>query len=153
MPPLTALEARQTILADLAAAVDQLALALACLSEAHEQLDDESAERLEDALFRPVQKAYGRGKRTYTDFAARCEIDARKLDSPSGGVTSQTVREFVTRAVGAAGDADRGIAELQDSMLPIESGDAELRAGLADVRDQLDGLPAAAVRFLRVLGR
>jgi hypothetical protein len=38
-------------------------------------------------------------------------------------------------------------------MLPIESGDAELRAGLAEVRELLDELPGAARRFLRILGR
>ena len=100
-----------------------------------------------------MQKAYGRGKRTYTGFAARFGLPAREIDSPTGGVSSQGVREFVTRAVGAAGDADRQITELQDSMLPIESGDAELRAGLSETRELLDGLPATAVLFLRTLGR
>jgi hypothetical protein len=100
-----------------------------------------------------VQRAYGRGKRTYTGFAGRFGLAVREIDSPTGGVSSQGVREFVTRAVGAAGDADRQITELQDSMLPIESGDAELRAGLSEVRELLDGLPAAAVVFLRTLGR
>jgi hypothetical protein len=150
---ITTLEARRQILDDLATAIDQLALSLACLGEAHELLDDDSAERLEAELFRPVQRAYGRGKRTYTGFASRVGLEARDIDSPSGGVSADGVREYVTRAVGAAGDADRKIAELQDSMLPIESGDAELRAGLSETRELLDGLPAAAVGFLRTLGR
>ena len=38
-------------------------------------------------------------------------------------------------------------------MLPIESGDAELRAGLVEVRELLDGLPGTARRFLGILGR
>jgi len=38
-------------------------------------------------------------------------------------------------------------------MLPIESGDAELRAGLSDVRELLDPVPAVARQFLRTLGR
>jgi hypothetical protein len=149
----TALEARQQILDDLAASADQLALALACLGEAHELLDDESAERLEAELFRPVQKSFGVGKRTYAGFAARCGLAVREIDTPLGGVSSQGVKSFVQRAVAAAGEADRGIAELQDSMLPIESGDAELRAGLAEARELLDGLPTAAAVFLRTLGR
>ena len=100
-----------------------------------------------------MQKAYGRGKRTYVGFGWRFGLAVREIDSPTGGVSSQGVREFVTRAVGAAGDADRQIVELQDSMLPIESGDAELRSGLSEVRELLDGLPAVAVGFLRTLGR
>jgi hypothetical protein len=38
-------------------------------------------------------------------------------------------------------------------MLPIEAGDAELRTGLAEVRDLLDDLPTRARAFLRTLGR
>jgi hypothetical protein len=38
-------------------------------------------------------------------------------------------------------------------MLPIESGDAELRTGLSDVRELLDRVPASARQFLRTLGR
>lgn len=150
---ITALEARRQILDDLATALDQLALALACLSEAHELLDDATAERLEAELFRPVQKAYGRSKRTHARFAQRCGLGVREFDSPSPGLSSQGVKAFVERAVAASSDADRRIAELQDSMLPIESGDAELRAGLAEVRELLDELPGTARQFLRILGR
>ena len=61
-------------------------------------------------------------------------------------------RAPVGRAEAAAG-GDRRIAELQDSMLPIESGDGELRAGLAEVRELLKQVPGAAREFLRTLGR
>jgi hypothetical protein len=63
------------------------------------------------------------------------------------------VKVFVEQAVMAAGEADRRIAELQDSMLPVESGDAELRAGLGEVRELLREVPVAARQFLRALGR
>jgi hypothetical protein len=63
------------------------------------------------------------------------------------------VNAFVERAATASADADRRIAELQDSMLPIESGDAELRTGLSEVRELLDEIPGAARQFLRTLGR
>ena len=116
-------------------------------------LDDLTAERLEDELFRPLQKAYGRGKRTLTGFAQRCGLDARELDSPSPGLRSQGVKSLIERAVAATGEADRQIAELQDSMLPIESGDSELRAGLTEVRELLGELPGTARQFLRTLGR
>jgi hypothetical protein len=49
--------------------------------------------------------------------------------------------------------ADRTLAGLQDSMLPVEAGDEELRAGLKAVREPLGGLPGNARAFLRVLGR
>ena len=49
--------------------------------------------------------------------------------------------------------ANRQIADLQDSMLPIEFGDPELRTGLAEVRTLLDQLPGTAREFLRTLGR
>lgn len=60
---------------------------------------------------------------------------------------------FVERAVDASEAADRKLGELQDSMLPIEAGDPELRADLGEVRELLAPVPNAARAFLRVLGR
>jgi len=150
---ITALEARGQILDDLAEALDQLALAIGYLTEAHELLDDDSAERLEAELFRPVQKAFGRSKRTYAGFAQRFELGVREIVEATPGRSSQGVKAFVEQAVVASSTADQMIAGLQDSMLPIESGDPELRAGLAEVRELLDGVPGTARRFLGVLGR
>jgi hypothetical protein len=150
---ITALEAKTQILDDLAGAIDQVALALACLGEAYEQLDVGTADRLEAELFRPAQRAYGRGQRTHARFAERVGLPTREFESPSPGLSSQGVKAFVQRAVIAAADADRRIAELQDSMLPIESGDAELRTGLNEVRGLLGEIPGPAGRFLRTLGR
>ena len=64
-------QARVELLDEVGDATDDLAEALAALGEAFEALDDYNADRLEEELFRPVQAAYGRGKRTYTEFAAR----------------------------------------------------------------------------------
>lgn len=150
---ITAREARERILEELGAAVDGTAFAVACLGAAYEQLSVMAADRLEAELYRPVQKAYGRGKRTHDQFAERCGLPGREFDSPSAGRPSQGVKAFVEGALHAAAAADHRIAELQDSMLPIESGDAELRAGLAEVRDLLGELPGAARDFLRTLGR
>jgi hypothetical protein len=60
---------------------------------------------------------------------------------------------LIERAVSAAGEADQSIAELQDSMLPIEVGDAELRAGLTAVRELLGGVPGKARQLERTVGR
>jgi hypothetical protein len=151
--PRTALEDRQQILADLAIAVDQIALATACLGEAYEQLDVSTADRLEEDLFRPAQKALGRAKRTYSQFAGRVGLPERAFESPSPGLPSQGVKRFVERAAQASGHAGETVASLQDSMLPIEAGDADLRAGLAEIRELADEVPARAPAFLRTLGR
>ncbi len=146
-------EARGRILADLASVIAQLGFGTACLGEAYEQLDDATADRLEDTLFRPLQRAYGRAKRTQSGFANRFGLEATALAPASPGLASQGAKVFVTRAATAAAEADQRVAELQDSMLPIEAGDAELRAGLAEVRELLSGVPAAASAFLRTFGR
>jgi hypothetical protein len=146
-------EARRQILDDLAAGLDQLGLAVACLSEAFEQLAVDAGDQLEANLYRPVQRAYGRGKRTHAQFAERVGMPGDTFEPPSPGVSSQGVKVLVERAATAVEDADRRIAELQDSMLPIEAGDGELRAGLSEVRELLEKVPTAARQFLRTLGR
>lgn len=149
----TTLEAREEILARLSVAIERASLATACLGQAFELLDDASAERLEDALFRPVQRAYGRAKRTQTGFAERIGLPAPGAESPSAGLPSQGAKVLVERAAVAAAEADLVVADLQDSMLPIEAGDAELRAALAEVRELLAEVPAAAREFQRTFGR
>lgn len=151
--PITTRESRERILGDLAAAGDQLALASACLSEAYELLTVAPADRLEAELFAPVQRAFGRCKRTASQFAERTGMETVAAEPQMAGRPSQGVRSFVDRAVAASGEADLILAELQDSMLPIEAGDAELRSGLAEVRGLLSGLPTKAREFIRTLGR
>ena len=150
---MTMVEARQQILDDLAAALDQLGLAVAVLSEAFEQLAVDAADRLDAELYRPVQKAYGRGKRTHAQFAQRVGLGTDTFEPPSAGTSSKETRELIQKMAAALADADRRVAELQDSMLPIEAGDAELRAGLGEVRELLKPVPRAAALFLRGLGR
>jgi hypothetical protein len=149
----TTLEAREEILAKLAVATDQIALATACLGQAYELLDDASAERLESELFRPVQRAYGRAQRVHAQFAQRVGLPARQFAPLAAGVPSQGVKRFVERAAETATLADATLADLQDSMLPIEAGDAELRSGLAEIRELLDGVPSRVRGFLRTFGR
>ena len=45
--------------------------------------------------------------------------------------------------------ADAKLAALQDSLMPIEVGDADLRAGLTEVRQLIDGLSQHARSFVR----
>ena len=141
------------MLSDLAVAVDQIADALARLGEAYEQLDEQHADTLEEQLFRPVQSAYGRAKRTHSEFAARSGLKGRTFAPHSPGPQSQSVQQLIEHAADAAHDADQSIAELQDSMLPVEVGDPELRAGLSQVRETLAAVPARARALVRTVGR
>ena len=146
-------EARQELLDDVAAATDDLGAALAALGEAYEHLDDASGDRLEEALFRPVQVAYGRAKRTHAEFAQRVGIPGRTFVQPTPGHPSQGVKGFIETAVSATTRADSRLGELQDSLRPVDVGDAELRAGLSEVRRLIDGVPARARDLTRVIGR
>jgi hypothetical protein len=149
----TTAEGREQVLSDLAVAIEHIADAIACLGEAYEQLDEQHGDVLEEQLFRPVQSAYGRAKRTYAEFASRTQLRSRTFGAHSPGAQSQTVRELIERAGDAAYDADQAIADLQDSMLPVEVGDPELRAGLSQVRETLSAVPARARGLVRTVGR
>jgi hypothetical protein len=149
----TVAEGRQRILDDLKGAIKQLAIALASLGAAYERLDEQRADDLEQQLFRPVQLAYGRAQRTHSEFAARSDLPAATFAAASSGVESQDARALLDRAAVAARQADEEIAALQDSMLPVEVGDPELRASLSEVRSLIDPVPALAGRFVRLVGR
>jgi hypothetical protein len=69
------------------------------------------------------------------------------------GAPSRRVKGFLDDAVEAIHKADGTLATLQDSMLPVEVGDAELRAGLEEVRTLLSALPGRAREIVRTFGR
>lgn len=146
-------EARQEMLDTLGEAIDEIASAIAALGEAYEQLGTVPADRLEEELFQPVQAAYGRAKRTHAGFAQRHGLPERTFAPANQGLPSTGVRGFLDSAVESVADADAVLADLQDSMMPVEVGDAELRAGLAEVRELLGGVRAHAREFVRTLGR
>ena len=146
-------EARQELLDELGKAIDHIASALAALAEAYEQLGTRPADRLEEELFGPVQAAYGRAKRTHAGFARRHDLPDRAFDPAPPGLPSTGVRGFVDSAVASVAEADAVLTELQDSMMPVEVGDPELRAGLAEVRDLLGDVRVRAREFIRTLGR
>jgi hypothetical protein len=149
----TTAQGRQRLLDSLAEAADEIGFALAALGEAYEQLDEHAGERLEAELFRPVQAAYGRVQRTHAEFASRYGLPSRTFESQSPGAASSGARGFLESAVEAGGRADNALAALQDSMLPVEVGDAELRAGISEVRELLGGLRGSARELVRTLGR
>lgn len=151
--PYTTADARRQLLDTMAEAADELGIALASLSEAYEQLDELGGDALEEQLFRPVQMAYGRCKRAHAAFAERHGLPARPFEPAVAGAPSKGVKGFLESAVQAVGNADRVLATLQDSMLPVEVGDAELRADLEQVRSLLDGVSGRAQQIVRTFGR
>jgi hypothetical protein len=149
----TTAEGRERILDDLAQATAQIELALSYLSDAYELVDENVGDRLEEQLFAPVQAAVARGKRTHTEFARRVGMTASPSGAPTGGHRPHGARDLIEAAADAVEQADHWIAELQDSMLPVEVGDPELRAGLSDARSLLSPVPGAARELVRTLGR
>ncbi len=146
-------EARQQLLDDLAVAIESLGDALAALGAAYEVLDEQTADRMEEQLFRPVQQAYGRAQRTHSAFAERYGLPLRTFPPGKSGLVSQTARALLVRAVEGVDEADEALVELQDSMMPVEVGDPELRAGLAAVRGLVEDVRGRAREVLRTLGR
>jgi hypothetical protein len=146
-------EARQDLLDTLGEAIEEIAGALAALGDAYEQLGTAPADRLEEELFRPVQSAYGRAKATHAGFAQRHGLPTRTFMPATPGLPSTGVRGFIDSAVDSVDEADAVLTELQDSMMPVEVGDPELRAGLAEVRELLGDVRGRAREFTRTLGR
>jgi hypothetical protein len=149
----TTADARQQLLDTIAEAADKLGVALAALSEAYERLDERNADAVEEALFRPTQMAYGRARRAHAAFAERHGLPGRTFESAIAGAPAKGAKGFLDSAVSAIADADRLLATLQDSMLPVEVGDVEVRADLEQVRSLLAGLGGRARELERTLGR
>lgn len=146
-------EARQDMLETMAQAIDEIARALADLGAAYELLDETTGDRLEAELFRPVQVAYGRAKRTHAAFAERVGLPGGTFVPADAVGGSLGVKGLLDRTLDAVSMADATLADLQDSMMPVEVGDPELRAGLAEVREILGGLRLRSRDFVRTLGR
>jgi hypothetical protein len=145
-------EGRTQILDDAAVAVDDLSIALAALGEAYEHLDEQAGELMETRLFRPLQSAYGQLMRTHGAFAQRAGLPTRQF-SPAPPPAPGDPRGSLEDAANAIQAADDAIAELQDSLLPVEVGDQELRAGLSGTRSLIALLPGVCDHFVRVVGR
>src|ERR1700759_2269063 len=99
-------EARQQLLDDLAGAIEALGTALASLGAAYELLDDQTADRVEEQLFRPGQAASGR--------------PARPFPPARAGSTAHGAGPLLDRAVESVEEAEDALVELQDSMMPVE---------------------------------
>lgn len=151
--PYSTAEAREQLLDLLGEAAEVLSVALASLSEAYEQLDEATAERVEEQLFRPVQRAYGRARGAYMGFAERSELSVRDLRQTGPAAPSHGVKGLIEAAASDVARADATLATLQDSLLPVEVGDPRLRSDLEQVREQLSGFNGRARELLRTFGR
>lgn len=149
----SAAEGRQQILDSLVEAASDLSVALASLTEAYEHVDEHTGEQLEEALFRPVQGAYSRLRRTHAEFAERSGLESAEFETAPERLPSTGTRGLLDGALEAGQRADAALAELQDSMLPVEVGDQELRAGITDVRARIGDLGARTRELERTLGR
>ena len=152
----SAAEARGRIISDLAGAIAQLGFGTACLGEAYEQLDDATADRLEAELFRPIQKAYGRAKRTQSSFAGRFGLEATALAAASPG--SAIAGGEGLRHPGGHRRRRRptaGSPSCRTRCCRSRPATPSCAPGLAEVRELLDGVPAAGERVpahVRALG-
>ncbi len=146
-------DARRDLLDAVGDAIDDLARALAALGAAYELLDEHKADALEQSLFGPVQAAYGRGRRTHAEFAARHGLAGRAFEPATPGAPSGGLKGYLDDTVAAVASAEATLVTLQDSMMPIEVGDAELRAGLAKVRELVAAVPGQARALTRTFGR
>lgn len=145
-------EGRTQILDDTAAAITQLGIALSELAEAYEHMDERSADHMEQVLHRPLQSAYGQLKRTNAEFARRYGLFAPSAEDSTRPLPEDP-RVALEHAADAIQAADDMLAELQDTLLPVEVGDQELRAGLSGTRTVIASLPAACDELISRFGR
>jgi hypothetical protein len=145
-------EGRGELLDRLGSATDHLGVALARLGDAYDQLDERAGDRLEEGLFRPVQHAYGRAQRTHTSFAEQHGFPVRQFAQPGPG-RAAGAKAAIQAALDAVTLADDELGELQDSMLPIEVGGPEVRAGISETRELVGHVRSQARELVRTLGR
>jgi hypothetical protein len=151
--PYATADARSQILEALGESADDLAVGLAQLGEAYELVDEATAERLEVELFRPLKLAYGRARRAHGAFAERHELATREFALAPEFAPARGAKGLMEDARLSVVEGEQKLAELQDSMLPVEVGDAELRADLEQVRTLLAGFIGHTRELLRTLGR
>jgi len=149
----TNIEGREGLLGPLGEAADEVGATLAFIAAAHEKVDDRTADRLEEALFGPARRAYGRAKRTHAEFAARHGLPARSFAPPAEPPAALRARDLIENAAATAERVDETLATLQDDQALVELGDVELRSGIAAVREDIGVVPRSARQLLRMLGR
>ena len=131
-------------MARLGEAVEYLGEGIGSLGEAYEVLDDQTADTLEEKLFGPMQRGYGRAKKAYADFAGRHGLEGRTFDAPASPLMSGKAADLIASAGGSAEAADFTLAELQDDRAFLAVGDQELRTDVVSAREAIADVPRAA---------
>jgi hypothetical protein len=146
-------ESRSQLLAALAAQTERLGRAVAQVAEAYDHLDERTAERLEEGLFKPLQRAYGRAQRAVREYAASQGLPQPTLNQAPPPLPAVGVRELVARALSELEEADLGLVAIQDDELYPELSDPPLRAALGEVRSALAGCLQAGRELIKEFGR
>lgn len=140
-------------MARLGEAVEYLGEGIGSLGDAYELLDDQTADTLEERMFGPMQRGYGRAKKAYAEFAGRHGLEPRTFEAPASPLVSGKAGELVASAGASAESADHALTELQDDRAFLAVGDRELRTGVVSVREAIADVPREARLMLRTLGR
>ena len=123
------------------------------LGAAYELLDEQTADRLEEELFRGGADGV-RPRAAHARRVRRALLAAGPdLRAAFGRPALAGRAGFLERAGEAITEADTLLAELQDSLLPVEVGDPELRSGLAEIRTLVGELAGRAQQFVSRFGR
>src|SRR3977135_4226128 len=101
--PYTTADPREQLRDAVGEATEPLGAGVAALGEAYEQLDEQSGDVLEEQLFRPVQHAYGRARRTAVEFAERHDLSVAEFRAATPGAPSRGARGFIDDGVESAG--------------------------------------------------
>ena len=151
---MTDAEVRQELLDGIGEAVDELGTALAALGTAYELLDERSADRLEEELFGPVQKAYGRAKRTYADFAARHRLRRARVRAAVLLVgLARRAPVPGSRRRGGRRERARSSWSCRTRAGPSSTATPSCAPASPSVRELVSNVRASARMFTRTLGR
>ena len=148
----TTAEAREELLERLGRAIEAIGFALTSLGAAYEQLDQFKADELEEKLFQPAQRAFG-GRSAPTRSSQRATGSRAGSSSQHRPACRRSARRRSSRTPSPRSGERTSLSELQDSLLPVDVGDPELRAELAELRELLAGFDERACELVRTLGR
>ena len=123
------------------------------LGDAYEWLDEQTADRMEDEIFRPAQAAYGRAQRTHAAFSERHELTRSHFDEAGHTGHPGDARGAIERAAASLTEADAILATFRIRCCRSTSAIRSCAPGSRAVRELIAPLPHQARQLLRMLGR
>ena len=146
-------QAREQLLAELAAAADEVGLALACLGEATSSSTRPPPSASRTSCSARSRRPTGRRSAPTPNSPAGTGLPEHEFEAARPQVREHDASAIMERAAAAVSRADLALATLQDSMLPVDVGDPPLRAGLEQVRMALADTSRRTREITRTLGR